>query len=119
MRWRRHCYWSIDIAGDYAESLPDEGVRATIFPMIEQELELTREMVLKVSAGSEIAERFPEYRRSLLTRLPTINEVNREQVELLRRFRGAPPRRTRGLQIRTSIVDQHRCRRRPQAKQEE
>ena len=54
--------------------------------MIEQELELTREMVLKVSGGSEIAERFPEYRRALLSRLPTINEVNREQVELLAPF---------------------------------
>ena len=79
----------LDIARDYASLVPDEGVRATILPMIEQELALTREMVLKVSGGSEIAERFPEYRRALAQRLPTVNEVNREQVELLRRFRGA------------------------------
>jgi phosphoenolpyruvate carboxylase len=79
----------LDIARDYASLVPDEGVRDMIFAMIEQELELTREMVLKVSGGSEIAERFPEYRRALAQRLPTINEVNREQVELLRRFRGA------------------------------
>lgn len=79
----------LDIARDYAGLVPDEGVRATIFPMIEQELELTREMVLKVSGSSEIGGRFPEFRRSLASRLPTINEVNREQVELLRRFRGA------------------------------
>ena len=79
----------LDIARDYASLFADEGVRATILPMIEQELALTREMVLKVSGGGEIAERFPEYRRVLAQRLPTINEVNREQVELLRRFRGA------------------------------
>jgi phosphoenolpyruvate carboxylase len=79
----------LDIARDYASLVPDEGVRDLIFAMIEQELALTREMVLKVSGGSEIAERFPEYRRALAQRLPTINEVNREQVELLRRFRGA------------------------------
>jgi phosphoenolpyruvate carboxylase len=79
----------LDIARDYASLVPDEGVRATILPMIEQELALTREMVLKVSGGKEIAERFPEYRRTLAQRLPTVNEVNREQVELLRRFRGA------------------------------
>jgi phosphoenolpyruvate carboxylase len=42
-----------------------------------------------VSGGSEIAERFPQYRASLASRLPTVNEVNREQVELLHRFRGA------------------------------
>ena len=53
------------------------------------ELKALREMVLKVSQGKELAERFPEHRRSLLSRLPTVNEVNREQVELLRRFRGA------------------------------
>ena len=79
----------LDIARDYASLVPDEGVRDLIFAMIEQELALTREMVLKVSGGSEIAERFPEYRRALAQRLPTIDEVNREQVELLRRFRGA------------------------------
>ena len=46
-------------------------------------------MVLKVSGAREIAERFPRHREALTERLPTIDEVNREQVELLRRFRGA------------------------------
>ena len=39
--------------------------------------------------GGEVAERFPEYRRALASRLPAVNAVNRMQVELLRRFRGA------------------------------
>ena len=43
----------------------------------------------KVSGGGELAERFPRHRAALRERLPTINEVNREQVELLRLFRGA------------------------------
>src|SRR4029078_4588912 len=79
----------LDIARDYASLVPEAGVRDTIFPMIEEELALTREMGLKVSGGSEIGGRSPEVRRALAARLPTINEVNREQVELLRRFRGA------------------------------
>ncbi len=79
----------LDIARDYASLVEDEGVRDMIFAMIEQEYRLTREMVLKVSGGSEIAERFPEYRRALAARLPAVNEVSRMQVELLRRFRGA------------------------------
>jgi len=79
----------LDIARDYASLVAEESVRANILGRIEAELELTREMVLKVSQGKELAERFPEHRRSLLSRLPTVNEVNREQVELLRRFRGA------------------------------
>ena len=65
-------------------------MRDAIFPMVEEELPLTRDMVLKVSGGSEIGGRFPVFRRALAARLPTINEVNRKQVELFRRFRGAP-----------------------------
>jgi phosphoenolpyruvate carboxylase len=79
----------LDVARDYASLVAEEGVRNNILGRVEDELKLTREMVLKVSQGKELAERFPEYCRSLLSRLPTVNEVNREQVELLRRFRGA------------------------------
>jgi phosphoenolpyruvate carboxylase len=79
----------LDIARDYANLVEDEGVRDMVFSMIEQEYRLTCEMVLRVSGGGEIAERFPEYRRALSARLPAVNEVSRMQVELLRRFRNA------------------------------
>ncbi len=79
----------LDIARDYAGLVEDEGVREMIFAMIEQELNLTRDMVRKVSGASEIGDRVPQFRASLASRLPTVNEVNRMQVELLRRFRGA------------------------------
>jgi phosphoenolpyruvate carboxylase len=55
--------------------------------MIEREYTLTREVVLRISGDNVIAQRFGQYRDQLASRLPTINEVNREQVELLRRFR--------------------------------
>ncbi|MGB3020608.1 MAG: phosphoenolpyruvate carboxylase, partial [Methyloceanibacter sp.] len=77
------------IARDYSGLVPDASVRDTIFAMIEAELALTAQMALKVSGGAQVAERFPRYREALKERLPTINEVNLEQVELLRRFRGA------------------------------
>ena len=64
-------------------------MREKIFAAIETEHELTRAMVLRVTGAAEIGERFPSYRARLADRLPTINEVNREQVELLRRFRNA------------------------------
>ena len=44
-------------------------------------------MALRVSGGTELAERFPLFRDRLNGRLPTINQVSREQVELLRRVR--------------------------------
>jgi phosphoenolpyruvate carboxylase len=79
----------LEIAGAYAGLVSDQALRQTIFAMIKTELELTKEMVLKVSGGKALAERFPQHRAALATRLPTINEVNREQVELLRLFRNA------------------------------
>ena len=77
----------LEIARDYASLVPDEGARNSIFPLIEAEYALTREMALRVSGGRELAERFPLFRDRLNGRLPTINQVSREQVELLRRFR--------------------------------
>jgi phosphoenolpyruvate carboxylase len=79
----------LDIARDYSSLVPEAPVRESIFAMIEAELALTREMVLKVSGDDAVAARFLRHREALDERLPTINEVNREQVELLRRFRGA------------------------------
>ncbi|CAA2140212.1 MULTISPECIES: phosphoenolpyruvate carboxylase [Methylobacterium] len=76
------------IAKDYAGLVPDEAARNSIFPLIEAEYELTREMALRVSGDRELAERYPQFRDRLNGRLPTINQVSREQVELLRRFRG-------------------------------
>ena len=46
-------------------------------------------MLLLVTDAKEIGERFPSYQARLAERLPTVNEVNREQVELLRRYRVA------------------------------
>ncbi|WP_336485605.1 phosphoenolpyruvate carboxylase [Methylobacterium nigriterrae] len=80
----------LEIARDYAGLVPDEGARETIFGMIEAEYRLTREMALRVSGDREVAERFPLFRDRLNERLPTINQVSREQVELLRRFRSEP-----------------------------
>jgi phosphoenolpyruvate carboxylase len=85
----------LEIARDYASLVPEEGVREAIFAMIEKELALTAEMVLKVSGSASIGKRFPQFQASLAVRLPTINEVNREQVDLLRRFRAAEEDATR------------------------
>lgn len=77
----------LEIARDYAGLVEDEGIRARIFGLIEREYALTREMVLRVSGDGELAQRFPQFSERLRGRLPTINQVSREQVELLRRYR--------------------------------
>ncbi|MGH6820038.1 MAG: phosphoenolpyruvate carboxylase, partial [Methylocella sp.] len=77
----------LKIAREYAGLVADVAKRDAIFALIEQEFMLTCDMVLRISQEREIGERFPSYRARLAHRLPTINQVNRDQVELLRRFR--------------------------------
>jgi len=79
----------LSIARDYADLVADATARETIFSTVEREYRLTRNMVLRISGDKEVAQRFAQYRARLNQRLPTINEVNRAQVELLRRFRTA------------------------------
>lgn len=62
-------------------------MREAIFGMITAEYALTHKMILKITEEDEIGQRFPSYRSRLEHRLPTINKINREQVELLRGFR--------------------------------
>jgi phosphoenolpyruvate carboxylase len=83
------CLVDLKIAREYAGLVADAAKRDAIFALIEQEFELTCEMILRISKERAIGERFPSYRARLAHRLPTINQVNRDQVELLRRFRAS------------------------------
>jgi phosphoenolpyruvate carboxylase len=80
-------YVDLEMAREYAELVPDERVRATVFPLIEEEYQRTVEAVLRISSATELAERFPRFRRKLARRLPILNQISRQQIELLRRFR--------------------------------
>ena len=82
-------YVDLDVAREYAELVPDQHVRDAVFPMIEAEYHRTVEAVLRISGASELAARFPRFRRKLARRLPTLNQISRQQIELLRRFRGS------------------------------
>ena len=82
-------YVDLDIARQYAELVPEGPVRREVFGLIEAEYRRTVEAVLRVSGGAALAERFPRFRRRLVRRLPTINQVSRQQIELLRRFRAS------------------------------
>lgn len=81
------CLVDLKIAREYASLVADATKRDAIFSLFEMEFALTCEMILRVTREREIGERFPNYRARLAHRLPTINQVNRDQVELLRRFR--------------------------------
>jgi phosphoenolpyruvate carboxylase len=82
-------YVDLEIARGYADLVPDATTRDEIFAMVEAEYHRSVEAVLRLSGGTELAERFPRFRRRLTRRMATINQVSRQQVELLRRFRAA------------------------------
>jgi len=84
------CLVDLGIARAYAGLVYDDDVRESVFAMIEAEFALTQKVILQITGEDEIAQRFPVYRSRLTHRLPTINKVNREQVELLRAFRASP-----------------------------
>ena len=78
----------LDIARGYANLVPDTDLRSAIFSMIEREHELTVAMLNKVT-DVEPASRLPKFRARLALRLPIINRVGYQQIELLRLYRGA------------------------------
>ncbi len=80
-------YVDLEMAREYADLVPDARVRDAIFPMVEEEYHRTVEAVLRISGAAELAERFPRFRRKLARRLPIMNQISRQQIELLRRFR--------------------------------
>jgi phosphoenolpyruvate carboxylase len=79
----------LTIAREYAQLIEDATLRDAIFHRLEEEHHLTARMLLEVSGGREIAERFPQLRARLARKLPSIAQANRQQVQLLRRYRGA------------------------------
>jgi phosphoenolpyruvate carboxylase len=92
------------IAREYAGLVEDEKVREPIFARVEEEYRLTSEMILRISEGGCIAERFPQFRRRLTRRLKTLNEVSRAQVHLLRAHRAGSSE-----ELRTALLMSINC----------
>jgi phosphoenolpyruvate carboxylase len=82
------CQVDLLIGKDYSELVNDCAVREHIFSMVQDEYHRTVQQVLAVSGNTLLAERFPRFRRKLARRLPSINQVGREQVKLVKFFRG-------------------------------
>jgi phosphoenolpyruvate carboxylase len=82
-------YVDLAVAREYAELVPEARVRDAVFPLIEEEYHRTLEALLRVSGEPSLAGRFPRFRRKLGRRLPTLNQISRQQIELLRQFRGS------------------------------
>jgi phosphoenolpyruvate carboxylase len=86
---------NLDIAREYASLVPDEATRDTIFRQTEAEYRLTVKMVQTVTGSPGPGTRFPKFSARLQHRLPAIDLVSRQQIELLRLYRSAPTERQR------------------------
>lgn len=94
----------LSIAAEYARLVPDAAVRDAVFRMIEAEYQRTCARVLEITDAGELAERFPQHRRRLGRRLQTMNQVSREQVQLLQRVRSGSDD-----EVRTALLLSIRC----------
>ncbi len=86
-------YVDLELARQYADLVADPWVRQEIFTLVTDEYHRTLDVVHRLTGCAGLAERFPEFRQRLARRLPILNQVNRQQIELLRRYRAAPPER--------------------------
>ncbi len=82
-------YVDLDLARGYAELVADPWLRQEIFSLVTDEYHRTVAVVRRLTGCTTLAERFPQFRQRLANRLPTLNQVNRQQIELLRRYRTA------------------------------
>jgi phosphoenolpyruvate carboxylase len=97
-------YVDIGIAREYAALVAEQEVRDPVFAMVEEEYHRSVEAVLRISGGKTLAERFPRFRRRLARRLPTINQVSRQQIELVRRFRESGGDRSQEEQLSALLL---------------
>jgi phosphoenolpyruvate carboxylase len=97
-------YVDLGVAREYAELVLDERVRDEVFGLIEEEYQRTVKAVLRISGDAELAQRFPRFRRKLARRLPMLNQISRQQIELLRRFRESGGDRTQEEQLSALLL---------------
>ena len=80
-------YVDLELARGYAELVADPWLRQEIFSLVTDEYHRTVAVVRRLTGCTALADRFPHFRQRLANRLPTLNQVNRQQIELLRRHR--------------------------------
>ncbi|MFF0609620.1 phosphoenolpyruvate carboxylase [Nocardia tengchongensis] len=77
----------MDIAARYADLVPDEALRDTVFRMICDEFARTARMHAAITGADELLADNPALAESIHNRFPYLEPLNQLQVELLRRRR--------------------------------
>jgi len=92
----------LEIARRYADLVSDHALGNEIFGLIENEYHRTIDQLLQITEQNELLTRFPNFRGRLSRRLPVLNQVANQQIELIRRVRdrqeeGLPEPRVRDI----------------------
>lgn len=76
-----------EIAKEYIKLANNKEVAKKIYDDIKEELELTKNLILKISKKSVLLEDNKELAQSLQNRMPYFNALNYLQIELIKRVR--------------------------------
>lgn len=79
----------MSVAGWYSELCSDERIRTRIFGSIQAEFDRSVSAILKVTETKTLDEEHPNFARVSAIRFPAIREMNRLQVELLKKTQAA------------------------------
>ncbi len=94
---------NLAIGRRYADLVPDQKLADEIFGRIEQEWNLTVEVLFKITGQKKLLEKNPLLERSIRNRFPYLDPIHHLQVELLRNRRAGeedPDDKTvRGIQL--------------------
>ena len=92
---------SIAVASRYAELVPDETLRRTIFSRIRAEWQMSIDTLLAIMGHERLLQGNPLLERSIRHRFPYLDPLNHVQVELLKlhRAEGADEQVLRGVQL--------------------
>jgi phosphoenolpyruvate carboxylase len=92
---------SVAIASRYAELVPDEKLRETIFQRIRLEWQSAIDLLLAIMGQDRLLAGNPLLERSIRNRFPYLDPLNHVQVELLKAHRASDPdpQVLRGIQI--------------------
>lgn len=91
----------LTIAARYAELVPDEKLRATLFGEITREWHACRDALFAITGESQFLAGNPTLARSIRNRFPYLDPLNHLQVALIKRYRSGDhdERVTRGIHL--------------------
>ena len=97
-------YVDIDIAREYASLVAEPEARGPVFAMVEEEYHRSVEAVLRISGGRPWRSDSPGSAAGLPAACPRINQVSRQQIELVRRFRESGGDRSQEEQLSALLL---------------